>query len=80
MACQEEQIEAPLDVDVTVKLGVVWGDRMLKRLQEDITENLSLSSKVRRLEQQINTIIAKLNQETKDVDGNKSAKRQNMLT
>ena len=80
MACQEEQIEAPLDVDVTVKLGVVWGDRMLKRLQEDITENLSLSSKVRRLEQQISTIIAKLNQETKDVDGNKSAKRQNMLT
>ena len=80
MACQEEQIEAPLDVDVTVKLGVVWGDKMLKRLQEDITENLSLSSKVRRLEQQISTIIAKLNQETKDVDGNKSAKRQNMLT
>lgn len=82
MACQEEKIEAPdgKDVDVTVKLGVVWGDKMLKRLQEDITENLSLSSKVRRLEQQISTIIAKLNQETKDVDGNKSAKRQNMLT
>ena len=80
MACQEEQIEAPLDVDVTVKLGVVWGDKMLKRLQEDITENLSLSGKVRRLEQQISTILAKLNQETKDLDRLKSAKRQNMLT
>ena len=73
MACQEEQIEAPLDVDVTVKLGVVWGDKMLKRLQEDITENLSLSGKVRRLEQQISTILAKLNQETKDLDRLKSA-------
>ena len=75
MACQEEKIEAPdgKDVDVTVKLGVVWGDKMLKRLQEDITENLSLSGKVRRLEQQISTILAKLNQETKDLDRLKSA-------
>ena len=98
MACQEVKIEAPdgKDVDVTIRLGVVWGDKMLKRLQEDITENLSLSAKVRRLEQQlecnvsdnnkcnlvrktnqmekqISTILAKLNQETKDLDRLKSA-------
>ena len=99
MACQEVKIEAPdgKDVDVTIRLGVVWGDKMLKRLQEDITENLSLSAKVRRLEQQlecnvsghnkcnlvrktnqmekqISTILAKLNQETKDLDRLNSAR------
>ena len=98
MASQEVKIEAldGKDVDVTIRLGVVWGDKMLKRLQEDIKENLSLQHKVRRLEQQLecnvsdnnkcnlvknfnqmqkqmSTILAKLNQETKDLDRLKSA-------
>ena len=71
MACEEVKIEAPDGVDVTIRLA--GGDGILKRLQEDITENLSLSGKVRRLEQQISTILAKLNQETKDLDRLKSA-------
>ena len=96
MASQEVKTEAldGKDVDVTIRLGAankLWGDKMLKRLQEDITENLSLQHKVRRLEQQLEcnvsdnnkcnlvknfnqmqkqmrTILAKLNQETKDLD------------